>query len=180
MFKIIRSTALLVVSVIIGCICLAPAASASTVAKPAVGDERVLPDAVQAEGHNQGGPGGEESWPGGEPRVVVIPRGEAAPDPAPGEVTSEVAVGVGWTAVYIYLNRSNVNWLYGLGYSGATAVLCFWATSTGLGAFTCAGLSYVLWSVIAHYAYQVPSGYCLQIKITWWGSVSSSLVRRTC
>ena len=97
-----------------------------------------------------------------------------------GQVCAQATVGAGWY-LYLYLNRGDVNWLAGLGYAAASAALCAWVAPTIIGGIICGVAAYAIWTVIQRYAWQVPSGYCVQAKFSYAGHLAStSLVRRSC
>ena len=78
---------------------------------------------------------------------------------------------VGWTHATIYLNSSNISWLLGLGYAGATSAFCWYFTATLIGAVVCAGVFYIVWSILSRFRY-MNYWTCLVIRIRPWGSVS--------
>ena len=94
-------------------------------------------------------------------------------------VSPQISVGAGWY-LYVYLNHGDFQWLLGMGYTAASAVICSILAPTIAGAIACAVVAYIIWSVITS---QSPPwyGYCLQVKISWWGSLSgTSWVKRNC
>ena len=115
-----------------------------------------------------------------EPVVEARCGGVAAAGAAVAKPCQFWTVGAGWS-LYLYLNRGDVNWLYGLGYTAATAALCVWLTPTIIGGVICGVAAYVIWTVIQRWAWQVPSGYCVEAKFSYGGSFQGSkLVKRNC
>jgi hypothetical protein len=94
-------------------------------------------------------------------------------------MSPQVRVGAGWY-LYVYLNRGDFHWLLGLGYAAASAALCAILAPTIAGAIACGVVAYIIWSVVES---QSPPwyGYCLEIRINWWGTLAGpKWVRRTC
>lgn len=113
-----------------------------------------------------------------EPKVVAVDEGRPATDE--GVVTPMWTVGVG-RGIYLYLNNGDVQWLRGLGFTAASAVICAMVATTVLGGVACAVVAYAVWSVIAAYTRPIPSGRCLEIRLNYTGTLNSSrLVTRNC
>jgi hypothetical protein len=119
--------------------------------------------------------------------VEVSPDGTLAPGlPAEvlaqtsGSVTPNFTVGLGWY-VYVYLNRNDIQFLIGLGYTAATATICIWLASTVLGGVICAVVAAIIWEVINDYAYLIDPGDCLEIRFSYAGQFKGArVVRRNC
>jgi hypothetical protein len=97
---------------------------------------------------------------------------------APTGASTEWTVGVGWY-VYLYLNRSDVHWLIGLGFAGASAMVCYMVGGTIIAAFACGVGAAIIWQVINEWAYVIPSHQCLELKFRT-GLVGAKLVTRSC
>jgi hypothetical protein len=98
--------------------------------------------------------------------------------PVAGGGTTAWTVGVGWY-VYLYLNPSDVNWLVGLGFAGASGAVCAMLVGTIAGAFVCAAGAYIVWQVITSFYQAIPAGHCLELKFRL-GYNGRKLVRRNC
>nr|MDT0660902.1 hypothetical protein [Micromonospora sp. DSM 115978] len=122
--------------------------------------------------------------PKGETTCVTIARdgtvgaGLPAEVVAPPGASAQWTVGVGWY-VYLYLNRSDVHWLIGLGFTGAAAMFCYMLGGTIIAAFACGVGAAIIWQVINEWAYVIPSHQCLELKFRT-GLNGAKLVTRSC
>lgn len=98
---------------------------------------------------------------------------------SPGLIQPLWTVGVGWN-IYLYLNRSDMFFLIGLGTTAASATLCFWLTASLGATVACAVAGYIAGHYLSS-AWAPPSGYCREFKFYYWGTFrSTKLVQRNC
>lgn len=113
----------------------------------------------------------------GDSRVVVTQeRGKKSDS----RFSPYASVGLGWY-VYVYLSRSDYQWLQTL--SGAVAMyyVCLWVTAAGV----IPGVACAIAAAIVYYyltaGWTPPSGYCREFKFTYGGGYAGTkLVRRSC
>ncbi len=91
-----------------------------------------------------------------------------------------LSLSTGWTHATLYMDTGDMNWLLGLGYAGATSVVCGILASTLIGGVICAGVFYIIWSIMVRYRGTMDWTYCRAIRIRPWGSVSTWVENRTC
>ena len=108
-------------------------------------------------------------------REVVQP----VPPGYDGLVRPQLSAGLG-RFIYIYLDRGDWIYLYGLGRTVATIVLCRQLTSTLAGAIACGVASYIVGQWVIEKT-APPRGWCREFKF-WYngGSAGTKLVRRSC
>lgn len=108
-----------------------------------------------------------------------LPAGVLAPTDG-SSVSPNFTVGLGWY-VYVYLNRNDIQFLIGLGYTAAATAICAWLVSTVLGGVVCAAVAYIIWEIINDYGYLIDPGECLEIRFTYAGQFKEwRVVRRNC
>jgi hypothetical protein len=100
--------------------------------------------------------------------------------PKPSTVNPQWTVGIGWY-VYLYLNESDIEWLVGLGYAGASAVICDMLVETVVGVFVCGAGAYIIWEVVVKQFNTgwIPSGSCLELKFRS-GYEGAHVVKKNC
>ena len=163
------------------------APSANAAGPGSVSAERpALSAVVKVQPVNGAGPQICAESPDGDVTCVAVNEDGSVADGLPPQVLApddggygtEWTVGVGWY-VYLYLNRNDVHWLFGLGYAGAASVICGMLVSTIAGAFACGAGAYIIWEVIKDYVYVIPYNKCLELKFRF-GFEGAKLVTRSC
>ena len=76
-------------------------------------------------------------------------------------------MGTGWY-LYVYLNRSDWQFLQGLGAAVASTTLCWWLTPALGYAIGCAVASHLITYYVIKYS-APPPGYCAEFKFAWAG-----------
>lgn len=99
---------------------------------------------------------------------------------SPHGISPQWTVGLGWYS-YVYLDRGDWIWLAGLGFTAASAALCFLLTGALGPAVACAVAAYIVGNYVIKRA-APPAGYCAEFKFTYVTLTSAGykLVKRRC